>query len=208
MRMLAFDRVNYTQSSKTSLKNASFSINAGEIQVILGDQNSGKSIIPLILSGRVKPTSGQIEYKKQKYKSFSIVGAKQKAIEVCTVSLNLVESLSIEKNFFIGCKNRKLLQLYNKSTYRKNVTAFLEQFDFNLKADQKVGELDNSQKAVVKLLQCIFYKPRSARHRRTVCIIFSRRQAKGFPDIEAAPQRWMYNSFSNAEFRRPARGRQ
>ncbi len=159
MKLLSFENISYYQNHKEILNNISFSIGPGDIQVILGDNNSGRSILALLLSGRAKPTSGVIRYKGKPYKSFSITEAKKNAIEICTTELNLVESMSVEKNLFIGIQNRKLLQFYSNASFHKKINSFLAHYDFKINSNQKVAELDISQKAVVKLLQCIYYKP-------------------------------------------------
>ena len=80
---------------------------AGEVHALLGENGAGKSTIINILSGRIAYDSGQVEFDDQIVKFKSPLAAKRSGVSIIAQELELVPTLSILENIFLGAEPTK-----------------------------------------------------------------------------------------------------
>ena len=90
-----------------ALRGVSIQVEAGKITAIVGDNGSGKSTLIKILSGDLKPTSGEIQIGDKTFLSLSISQALQHGIRTVYQDLSLDNYKNSAENIFLGQEYRK-----------------------------------------------------------------------------------------------------
>src|SRR3990172_532274 len=85
-----------------ALDNVAFDVRPGEIHGLLGENGAGKSTLIKILSGAYQPDGGTIEWQGRQVQVGSPQHAQQLGIATIYQEFNLIPSLSIAENVFIG----------------------------------------------------------------------------------------------------------
>ena len=85
-----------------ALDNISFSINPGEVHVLIGENGAGKSTLMKILSGVYTPTSGKIICNGHEYSKLSTADSYNEGIAIVYQELSVINELSIMENLFVG----------------------------------------------------------------------------------------------------------
>src|SRR5262249_30692416 len=85
-----------------ALNGVSMTINPGEVMCLLGDNGAGKSTLIKILSGVIKPTSGQYLCEGQPVDFTSPRDALAQGIATVYQDLAMIPLMSISRNFFLG----------------------------------------------------------------------------------------------------------
>jgi fructose transport system ATP-binding protein len=79
-----------------------FHINPGEHVALVGDNGAGKSTLVKILTGAVRPDSGEIWFDGQKQHFSSPLDARRVGIETVYQNLALADHLDVAANLFLG----------------------------------------------------------------------------------------------------------
>jgi len=120
----------YSQSDKKILKEVSMNINFGSITGIIGDSGSGKSTFINLITGLLKPTSGEIYYEdnisKKRFSKVKKIGYVPQSVYLIDSTLKKNISL-IEKDLEIDeTKLKKSILQSNLSETIKNLPNGLE----------------------------------------------------------------------------------
>ena len=91
----------------TAIDGADFSLRAGEILAIIGDNGAGKSSLVKCLSGAVLPDEGEIRLDGTVVSFAGPIEARAAGIEIVHQSLAVSPSLDIASNLFLGRERRK-----------------------------------------------------------------------------------------------------
>jgi simple sugar transport system ATP-binding protein len=84
-----------------ALRDASISLQKGEVLGLLGDNGAGKSTLMKILTGFHHPTSGKIFFEGQEVQLKSVRHARTLGIEPVYQDLALINELSVYRNMFL-----------------------------------------------------------------------------------------------------------
>ncbi len=90
--------------SVVAVEDVSFSVEAGEVVGLLGDNGAGKSTTVKMISGFHQPTHGKILWEDREVDIRSPEDARALGIETVYQDLALVDSLSIARNFYLGAE--------------------------------------------------------------------------------------------------------
>ncbi len=85
-----------------ALKGVSLNIYPGEVHALLGENGAGKSTLMKVILGMYQPTSGEMEYKGEKYAPKSPMTALSRGISMIHQEINLVQTTSVSENIWIG----------------------------------------------------------------------------------------------------------
>lgn len=85
-----------------ALQGVDFSLNAGEIRGLIGENGSGKSTICSIISGIYGCDSGQLFLKGKPYSPTSMVDAQQKGVAMIMQEMGTISGIKVCDNIFIG----------------------------------------------------------------------------------------------------------
>jgi simple sugar transport system ATP-binding protein len=85
-----------------ALTDLSFSVGAGEVVGLMGDNGAGKSTMVKIIAGNFRPTDGEIAVEDEVCHFHKPVDARAKGIEVVYQDLALADNLTAAQNVFLG----------------------------------------------------------------------------------------------------------
>ena len=101
-KILEVKNVTKTYPGVVALNNVSFDVEEGEILALIGENGAGKSTVIKTISGAIQADSGEIIIDGQRFTKLNPTQAKEAGIGVVYQELNLVPSLSIMENIFLG----------------------------------------------------------------------------------------------------------
>jgi simple sugar transport system ATP-binding protein len=90
-----------------ALTDLSFSVGAGEVVGLMGDNGAGKSTMVKIIAGNFPPTEGEIAVDEEVCHFHKPVDARAKGIEVVYQDLALADNLTAAQNVFLGRELKK-----------------------------------------------------------------------------------------------------
>jgi simple sugar transport system ATP-binding protein len=90
-----------------ALTELSFSVDAGEVVGLMGDNGAGKSTMVKIIAGNFRPTDGEIAVEDEVCHFHKPVDARAKGIEVVYQDLALADNLTAAQNVFLGREIKK-----------------------------------------------------------------------------------------------------
>lgn len=166
MEILTLKNINLVYHSDNSetetLKNINISINEGEFISIVGPSGCGKSTMLSLISGILKPTSGEI------YLDGKLVNGVNSDIKYMFQKDHLFEWRSIEENIFLGLEIEYSINKKNKIPDSKKIFENKKQYALNLLDKYGLGEfkkhypnqLSGGMKQRVALIRTLSLNPK------------------------------------------------
>jgi ribose transport system ATP-binding protein len=107
--LLSIRDITKSYSGVTVLDNVSIEIKRGEVHALVGANGAGKSTLIKTISGAISPDCGTICFENEDHKCMTPELSDSLGIEVIYQEFNLIPSLSVAENLFLGKKvdNRK-----------------------------------------------------------------------------------------------------
>lgn len=141
----------------TALSDVSFDLAAGEIHALCGENGAGKSTLIKLLSG-IHPHGsyeGEFFISEVPARFAGIADATRAGISVIYQELALVDEMTVAENIYLGCEPRRWAGLVDWPKMRHQAQALLDQFQVDLAADAKVGDLGVGQKQLVEIVKAL-----------------------------------------------------
>ena len=133
--------------------NISLQFKSGKIYALLGENGAGKSTLVKILSGIIRPYSGEVFLNKIKIKLNSPIDAKKNKIGMVFQHFNLFETLSVFENLsIVSNEDNKDLKI--------RIYEILKKYNFSIDLDVPVLNLSAGQKQKVEILRCLLKSPK------------------------------------------------
>ncbi|MDC7234263.1 MAG: sugar ABC transporter ATP-binding protein, partial [Spirochaetales bacterium] len=85
-----------------ALASVDFTLRAGEIHALMGENGAGKSTLIKVLTGLYKKDEGTVHFLGSSFEASSPMDASRKGISTVYQEVNLIPSLSVSENIFIG----------------------------------------------------------------------------------------------------------
>jgi len=141
-----------------AVNGVSFAIEKGEIVGLVGDNGAGKSSLIKILAGYHRPDKGQIFIEGRKVEIRSTSDARALGIETVYQEQALVDSMSIERNFFMGREPTKRWGFLDKVKMEECMDA-LRDIGLSIKSpDVLVRNLSGGQKQGVAIGRAMYFR--------------------------------------------------
>jgi len=135
----------------------SLTILPGEIFGIIGENGAGKSTLIKIFSGVHQATSGELLLAGQPTKVKNPIVAKNLGISTMPQEFNLIDTLSVFENVFLGSEIRKHL-LVDKSTMRSRTVRMLQELSSPISPDTLVESLSVAEKQIVEIAKALIHE--------------------------------------------------
>ena len=142
-----------------ALDNVSFEVEEGTIHALLGENGAGKSTLIKIISGKYSMDSGSIEIFGQKVKLASPKEAQMAGISVVHQEINLVSTLSVAENIFLGKPFKKGLLIDWKKIYRES-EEILKEIGIKIDVEKRVSMLSVSEQQIIEICKALTYDAR------------------------------------------------
>ncbi|MDR3192359.1 MAG: ATP-binding cassette domain-containing protein [Treponema sp.] len=101
------------------LDSVSFGIRRGEIMGLIGENGAGKSTLIKIISGIYQPSSGTLRLDGREVTVPDYITAKGLGIAIVPQEFNLINTLTVYENIFLGNEIRKKSGLLDKPKMRE-----------------------------------------------------------------------------------------
>ncbi len=138
-----------------ALDSVSLNIYRGKIMALLGENGAGKSTLMKILTGVYEKTAGEI-YLEGKPVSFSNIKESQnQGIAIIHQELNLIPTLSIGENIFLGREPVNRLRRIEWSKLFMNARVIMERLGITESPDTLVSELSVGKQQMVEIAKAL-----------------------------------------------------
>ena len=127
---------------------------AGEVHALLGENGAGKSTIINMLSGRILPDSGQVELDQQVINFNNPLAAKRAGVSIIAQELELVPTLSILENIFLGAEPTKF-GFIRWGEAREKVAAVLKELGIEAEPSRLTRTLSVADQQLVEIAKAI-----------------------------------------------------
>jgi len=142
-----------------------FSIRAGEVVGLVGDNAAGKSTLMKILAGAYTPSDGEIFLESRRVRFHDPQDARSMGIEMLFQDLALVPELDVAENLFLGKEVPKKLFgrlpikfLLDRRRMNAKAAEFLKDLCINVEdVHEKVRNLSGGQQQSVSIARTMFF---------------------------------------------------
>jgi ribose transport system ATP-binding protein len=141
------------------LKNLTVSLHAGEILGVIGENGAGKSTFMKLISGVYSPTRGEIIVDGIPTEIPNTITAQHLGISMIPQEFNLINTLRVYENIFLGRELRRNGMLDRRSMIATSRTLF-EQLDTDVDPEAMVGNLSVAKKQMVEIAKAMSQKSR------------------------------------------------
>lgn len=138
-----------------ALDEVSFELLSGEIHALIGENGAGKSTLIKTLSGAVIPDAGEIYICGKQYTSMTPHLSKELGIEIVYQEFNLMPSLTVAENIFMGEKPGSKYIFDRTLIEKKTKQIFDEMGIHDIKPDTKVKDLSVAYMQLVEIAKAI-----------------------------------------------------
>ncbi|GHU68309.1 ribose import ATP-binding protein RbsA [Clostridia bacterium] len=152
--ILKIDHVSKSFPGVQALSDVSIDIERGEIHALLGENGAGKSTLIKIISGIYKAEVGDVIFNGTAIKATNPREAMRLGISVVHQELNLVETLTVAENIFLG-------KLYQKGGFTdwkrvyEEAEKLVARLGVQLNVSSIVGDLTISQQQIVEICKAM-----------------------------------------------------
>jgi ribose transport system ATP-binding protein len=136
------------------LHQVTLDIQVGEVLGILGENGAGKSTLLKILSGIYQKTSGQILIEGEEVDLKSSATAKELGIAMIPQEFNLISTLNVFENIFLGNEKKKR-RFLDKKAMRQRTRELLLDLETEIDPNALIETLSVAQKQMVEIAKAL-----------------------------------------------------
>ncbi|HWQ79562.1 MAG TPA: sugar ABC transporter ATP-binding protein [Anaerovoracaceae bacterium] len=137
-----------------ALDDVSLSFKKGEVHALMGENGAGKSTLIKAVSGAISVDQGSFEVDGRQYDALTPAESIKAGISVIYQEFNLVPSLSIAENIFLGKKIGGKIKVDFAEMHRRAAEVFA-QFDIEIDTHTMVSRLSTAQMQIVEIAKAI-----------------------------------------------------
>ncbi len=129
-------------------------LKAGEVHALVGENGAGKSTIINVLSGRLQPDGGQIMLNETPVTFRNPLAARQAGVSIIAQELELVPTLTIVENVFLGVEPTAF-GFVRWGDARRRVASVLAELGVNASPDRVVSTMGVADQQLVEVAKAI-----------------------------------------------------
>ena len=141
-----------------ALKRVDFSIRKGEIHCLVGENGSGKSTLIKIISGVLRPDSGEIFVEGRRVEHLEAMASLGRGIHVIYQDLSLFPNLTVAENIAISELQEEGRSLIDWRAVRRIARAAMDRIKVDLPLDREVGELAVGLQQLVAICRALTHE--------------------------------------------------
>ncbi len=153
--VLEMNKISKAFPGVKALDDVTFKVKRGEIHALVGENGAGKSTLVKILNGVYQNYEGEILIDGQRVVFNDTNDAKKSGISLIFQEFNLIPSLSVAENVFLGSLATNKFGIINWSEVNKKAGDFLKSLDFSIKPDTLVENLSVASKQMVEITKAL-----------------------------------------------------
>jgi ribose transport system ATP-binding protein len=148
-----------------ALKNASFRLRRGQVHGLVGANGSGKSTLTKIVTGVLKPDTGEVQFDGRPLHHLgSPAHARKLGISAVYQELSVVDSLTVEENILLGVEPCNRFGGLKAAEIRSRCRTLLSLFDgvvsSGFRPQTRTGDLPPDERQLLELLKAISSRPK------------------------------------------------
>jgi ribose transport system ATP-binding protein len=167
-------------SGVTVLDGINLPLRRGEILGLIGENGAGKSTLIKIINGIYTPSGGSLCLNGETIQIKDAQVAKRHGIAMVPQEFNLVDSLNVFENIFLGSELRKKNGLLNKTEMRTVSRSLLSRLETDISVESMISSLSVAEKQMVEVSKAlvhdakilIFDEPTTALTHHEINILF------------------------------------
>ncbi|HEX7815825.1 sugar ABC transporter ATP-binding protein [Dyella sp.] len=137
------------------LRGVDFELRAGEVHALMGENGAGKSTLMKILTGQHRSDAGDIRVDGKPVTLGSPTDAEKLGIAIIHQELNLIPSLTVAENLFLG-RELRCLGVLRQGAMRTRARAWLARVGMQaLSPDARVDSLSVGQQQMVEIAKAL-----------------------------------------------------
>ncbi|MEM5438944.1 sugar ABC transporter ATP-binding protein [Paraburkholderia diazotrophica] len=153
--LVAATRISIAFNGSPALTDVDFDIMPGEVHALVGENGAGKSSLMKILGGLYLPDAGSIEVSGTRTDFRTTADAMDAGIAIIHQELNLVDSLSVVDNLFLGKEITTRFGFPDHRAMRAKARDVLAQLQFRPSPDALVGALRIGEKQLIEIAKAL-----------------------------------------------------
>ncbi len=138
-----------------ALNDVSIDVKRGAVHALLGENGAGKSTLIKILNGLYKADAGEILLDGQPVSIKNSIDALDKGISFVFQELNLISTLTVAENIFIGRQLKTKMGLIDRKAMNERTQQILSQLEFKLSPTTIVENLSVAEKQMVEIARAL-----------------------------------------------------
>lgn len=162
-KILEIDNLTVSFDGFKALKNLTFSMDSGELRVIIGPNGAGKTTFLDSITGKVKPTQGEVYFKGRNIRSYSEHQIARLGVGRKFQTPRVYLNLSVRENLEISANRHKNVfsTLFAKpsAAEKKSIAGLLETIGLVAKADISAGLLSHGEKQWLEIGMLVAQSP-------------------------------------------------
>lgn len=160
MEFLRADKLTKIYGATIAALDVDISLESGKVHALVGENGAGKSTIIRILTGLVRPNSGELYCDGRVLHLHSPHQAREIGIVAVHQELTLVDNLSIAQNIWLGHEPlTKFRTVSNKLIYER-ATDTITSMGLSLDPKKIVSKLSLADKQLVEIVKALSNRPR------------------------------------------------
>jgi ribose transport system ATP-binding protein len=153
--LVAATHLSMAFNGSPALNDVGFDVLAGEVHALVGENGAGKSTLMKILGGLLVPDTGTIVVAGKPVSFSSSADGMEAGIALIHQELNLVDSLSVVDNLFLGKEITTRFGFPNHPAMRVKAREVLAQLGFRPSPDTLVGPLRIGEKQLIEIAKAL-----------------------------------------------------
>lgn len=138
-----------------ALSDFSMNVYKGEVLSLMGGNGAGKSTLMKILSGAYVKDSGTIMFDGKQTEIGNPKAAEELGISIIYQELNLVPSLTVAENIFVGHHPKNSLGIVDWKNMYKVAQEYLDDMEIRLDARDTIDSLSIAQQQMVEIVKAV-----------------------------------------------------
>jgi len=154
--ILAIDNLSKKFGDTVALHKVHFDLFAGEVHCLVGENGAGKSTLIKILSGAERPDEGLITAFGTQYNRLNPQQSLEVGIATIYQDIELVSSLTVADNIFIGRELRTKWGLINSAAQNRKAGELMKSMNIDLPPTALVESLSPAQQQTLQIVKALY----------------------------------------------------
>lgn len=153
--LLSVQHITKTYPGVIALNDVSIDFMRGEVHALVGENGAGKSTLMKVISGGIEPDEGSFIINGKEFKKTTPGVSQECGIQIVHQELNLVPTLSITENIFLGSFLGNGITVYKEKMCQKTVEYFERYGITGMDPNTLVEELTVAQMQLVEIIKAV-----------------------------------------------------
>ncbi|MGA6165088.1 sugar ABC transporter ATP-binding protein [Amycolatopsis magusensis] len=153
--LVAMTGISKSYGGVRALRDAGFTVHAGEVHALLGENGAGKSTLMRVLAGEVGGYQGEIRIDGEPVRFGGPADAQRAGISMISQELDLVPALSVAENIFLGREPRTRLGALDRRRMLTAARELLARTGVDLEPKRPVEHLRTGEQQLVTIAKAL-----------------------------------------------------